>query len=177
METSEPEWTLPANTRYFFGTQPSLGEKGADFHYLYLRVKRPSKYWNNLWKNIIREAVDNLEHTDDRKILYLDCPGGEVIGADEPYVILAVGMAVRLFKWEQGFDDSVDDGARRKKSPYGILRELSPGKVLNILEKTDREKIEDFLLHAKMHKKKIKARLTEKCGIKWDKVREFNLHG
>lgn len=91
---------------------------------------------------------------------------GEVIGADDPYVILAVGVEVRLFRWQQGFDASVDEEARRKRSPSSILRELNPGKVLNILEKTDREEIEMFLDKAKEHGEMIKARISEKCGGK-----------
>lgn len=65
-----------------------------------------------------------------------------MVGAHRPYVILTVGLEVRLFRWEQGFDKSVDEEAKRKLSPSGALREFDPGKVLDIREKSDREDIE-----------------------------------
>ena len=91
-----------------------------------------------------------------------------MIGADDPYVILAVGVEVRLFKWEQGFDNSVDEGARRMKSPSSKLRELSSG-ILNVYSKADRESIKRFLDQAKQHRAMIEARISEKCGreLRW----------
>lgn len=47
-------------------------------------------------------------------------------GVDDPYVILAVGLEICLFRGKQIFDDSVDKEMRRKKSPHSGLRELNP---------------------------------------------------
>lgn len=138
------------------------------FHYSYLRVKRASKYCDDLWETIVLEATEHLNHTDDQHIKYGDCPEGQVVGAHDPYVLLAVGVEVRLFRWEQGFDDSVDDGARSKKSPSSILRELKPGMTLNVCEKADREEIERFFDAAEQYREVVKTRESEKCGGKKD---------
>ena len=169
--TSEPAWTFPPNTLLLFGTQECSDSKdsvgGLDyFHYLYLRVKRGSKYWDNQWDDIIREATEHLNHTDDQSMEHGECPEGQVIGAFDPYVILTVGLEVRLFKWEQGFDETIDEEARRKTSPFSILRELNPEKPLNIYEKGDTEEIEEFLEKAEQQKESIKARESEKYGGK-----------
>lgn len=142
-----PAWELPPNTLCYCGTEKSYSDKGGAtvekyFHYLYLRMKRASDYWGNQWDDIIREAAENLSLTDVKNF---DFPG-EDIGAGKPYVILAVGMEVRLFKWEPG------------------LRELNPGKVLNLCEKSDREEIEAFLEKAQQHRKLLKARIDEELG-------------
>lgn len=166
-KTREPAWTLPPNTLCYSGTQTVYGDDNRrSFHYLYLRVKRRSKYWGNTWDDIIRETIENLNGINDRAIKYQECPEGEVVGADDPYVMLVVGMEVRLFRWEQGFDASMNEEARRKKSPSSDLRELKPGKILNVCKKTHREKIEKFLDKAEKHKEMIKARESEKCGGK-----------
>ena len=125
-------------------------------------MKRTNKYRGNLWDDIIREATENLNRTDDPYDPLYHRPGGEVIGADDPYVILAVGVEVRLFKWEQGFDNSVDEGARRMKSPSSKLRECSQG-ILNVCNKADRESIERFLDQARQHRDMIKVSISEKC--------------
>ncbi len=131
-------------------------------------MKRTNRYRGNLWDDIIREATENLNRTDDPNNFSRHRREGEVIGADDPYVILAVGVEVRLFKWEQGFDNSVDEGARRMKSPSSKLRELSSG-LLNVYSKADRESIERFLDQAKQHRAMIEARISEKCGreLRW----------
>ena len=135
-------------------------------HYIYLRVKRASKYWDNQWTDIIREATTDMNCAGEwkRKYWSRDCPKGEVGGADNAYVILAVGLLVRLFRWEQGFDESVDEGTRRKFPPSSTLRELNPGKLFDIREKTDKKEIEKFLDKAKEIKELIKAREAEKRG-------------
>ena len=129
-------------------------------------MKRASKYRENLWEDIILEATEHLNHTDDQHIKYHECPEGQVVGADDPYVLLAMGVGVRLFRWEQGFDDSVDDDLRRKKSPSSILRELVPGTTLNVCEKADREEIERFFDAAEQHRQRIKIKESEKSGGK-----------
>lgn len=129
-------------------------------------MKRASKYYDNPWENIILEATEHLNHTDDRHIKYHECPEGQVVGADDPYILLAVGAEVRLFRWEQGFDHSVDDDLRRRKSPFSILRELNPGTTLNVYEKADREVIEKLFDAAEQHREMVKTRENEKCGGK-----------
>ena len=146
LDMREPEWTFPPNTVCYFGKQISYGYKGGSddikyFRYLYIRVKRESKFWGNQWDDIIHEATEELNDTEDDEKKYRERPEREVLGADEPYVILTVGLEVRLFRWEQGFDESVDEEARRKMSPSSTLRELNPSRVLTICEKSDREEI------------------------------------
>lgn len=191
-EPSGPAWLLPPNTVCYCGTKESFRSKGGaddmkssnemdssddmksetgmdfrntkSFRYLYLRLKRASKYWDNQWNDIIRETTEHLNSTDNEKVYFQKCPS-EVFGADEPYVILTVGLEVRMFKWEQGFDETVDEGARRKMSPCSALRELNPGKVLNPCEeRKDREEIEKFLVLAGRHREAIKARVERECG-------------
>ena len=168
-ETTVPAWTFPPNTTCYFGTATSYAENDdikvkKFFHYLYLRIKRSSKFCNSQWEDIIREATDHLNQTEeeDRN----NCPEGGVIGGEEPFVILTVGLDVRLFKWEQGFDEAVDEDARRKKSPSSALRELNPGTVLNVYEKSDREEIERFLKRVEEHKEVTKAKKSERDGGK-----------
>ena len=85
-----------------------------------------------------------------------------MVGADDPYVLLAVGVEVRLFRWEQGFDDSVDDNLRNQKSPSSVLKELIPGTTLNVCETADREKIERFFDAADQHREMIKSKESER---------------
>ena len=168
-EPTEAAWTLPPNTIYYFGTARSYDQSDDRqvrrfFHYLYLRVKRLSKFCNSQWDDIIREATEHLNQPEeeDRR----SCPEGGVIGGEEPFVILTVGLDVRLFKWKQGFDETVDEEARRKKSTSSALRELNPGMVLNVCEKSDREEIERFLKRVEEHKELIRARKSAMWGGK-----------
>ena len=162
-------WTLPPNTTHYFGTATSFDDKDEGpsrkfFHYLYLRVKRLGKFCDSQWDDIISEATEHLNQTEEEN--KRDCPEGGVVGGEEPFVILIVGLDVRLFKWEQGFDESVDEEARRKKSPSSALRELNPGTVLNVCEKSDREEIERFVERVKEHKEATMARKSERYGGK-----------
>ena len=161
------DWILPPNTIYYFCTARSYdkSEVRRFFHYLYLRVKRLGRFCNSQWDDVIREATEHLNQTEEED--KENCPEGGVIGGEEPFVILTVGLDVRLFKWEQGFDETVDEEAGRKKSPSSALRELNPGKVLSVREKSDREEIERFLKRVEEHKKAIRARKSEMSGGKW----------
>ena len=175
----QPAWTLPPNTHWYFGTKTSFGSTAGldDFssdrpesqifrHYFYLRLQRVGKYCGDQWEAIIREATDHLNQPDHEEINYRKYPINDAIGADEPYVILTVGPDVRLFRWQQGFDGSVDDDARRKMSPSSFLRELAPDKILSLLARSDIEEIETFLQQAEQHGDAIKAREVEKWGGK-----------
>ena len=168
-ESVGPAWTLPPNTMHYFGTETSYDESDDGhirkiFHHLYLRVKRFGKFCNSQWDDIIGETTEHLNKTQEED--KVDCPEGGVVGGDEPFVILAVGLDVRLFKWEQGFDETVDEEARRKKSASSALRELNPGTVLKVCEKGDREEIENFLKRVQEHKEVTKARESERSGGK-----------
>lgn len=167
-ESRGPAWILPPNTMYYFGTAVSYDESGPTyetrevFYYFYLRVKRFNKFFNSQWDDIIRETTEHMNKTreEDRD----NRPEGGVIGGEEPFVILTVGLDVRLFKWEQGFDETVDEEARRKKSPSSALRELNLGTVLDVREKSDREEIERFLKKVQEHKEATKAKKSERWG-------------
>ena len=156
------DWALPPNTRHNPGTAMSERSTGKFSHYLYLRVKNINKFFKSQWDDIIREATENLNQTEAED--KWNCPGGGVIGGEEPFVILTVGLDVRLFKWEQGFDETVDEEARRQKSPSSALRELNPGTILDVREKSDREEIERFLKSAEEHKEVTKAKKSETWG-------------
>ena len=160
--TSSEDWTLPPNTKYYLGTAISERSTGKFFHYLYLRVKSINKFLKSQWDDIIREATENLNQTEAED--KWNCTEGGVIGGDEPFVILTVGLDVRLFKWEQGFDETVDEETRRRKSPSSALRELNPGTVLDVREKSDREEIERFLKSAQEHTEATKAKKSERWG-------------
>ena len=173
MNEPGPGWTLPPNTTHYFGTAMGFDEHDERpsehlfFHYLYLCVKRLGKFCGNQWEDIIREATEQLNQT---KVEDLEpCPHGGVIGGDEPFVILVVGLEARLFQWHQGFDETVDKEARTKRSPSSTLRELNPGTVQNVCEKSDREEIERFLKRVEEHKDTITARKSEtyEGRLKW----------
>ena len=172
---NEPAWTFPPNTSYFVGTQrggpTEDSEEILSFHYLYIRVKRASKYWDSQWDDIINEATEHLNRPDKHIYSREDRPKDEVLGADNPYVILTVGLEVRLFKWEQGHDGSADELSRRKTSPSSSLREFIPGKVLSICRKNDREEITKLLIMAEIQKEYIKAKFEKECegAMEWYK--------
>ena len=162
----EPNWTFPPNTLCYVGRcyrQYSGGTVGRKtFDYLYLRIKRMGSYWGSPWDVIIRETTDHLGVANERATKHREGLEAEVMGADDPYVMLVVGVEVRLFRWNQGFDDSVDEAARRKKSPYSTLRELNPESTLSVCDKADREAIERFLDKAGELRKTIEARESQK---------------
>lgn len=171
IEATVPAWTLPINTLYYFGLVSVSVEGGRSdarnpdgtrsFHHLYPRVKRASKWRDNLWEDITREATEDMG-----AVSKYARPGsaGQVVGSHDPYVLLTVGLEVRLFRWEQGFDDSVSEEVRMRNSPFGSLRELRPGTVLNVCEKADREEIEKFLDQAKQYKKMMAGRDADEEG-------------
>lgn len=121
-------------------------------------------FCDSQWDDIIRETTEQLNKTkeDDSR----NCPEGGVVGGEEPFVMLVVGLEARLFKWVQGHDESVDKEERRKRSPFSALRELNPGRFLNVYEKSDREDIERFLKRAGEHGKAIEARKSKRDGGK-----------
>ncbi len=103
-----------------------------------LRLERASKYWDNQWNDIVRRTTEHLSSTDKEKTHLQKCPG-KVYGADDPCVVLMVGLEVRMFKREQGLEEIVDEGARRKISPCSALRKLSSGK--DLIQGENRERV------------------------------------
>lgn len=140
-DTSDKDWKIPPNTIQCLASQApySYGPSEESFHYLFLRLKRGCKFWDTLWDDIIREAKDYLASPDRTWVKVVD---GQVVGAHDPYVLLIVGLEVRLFQWEQGFDGSVEGPARKLKSPSGSLKEMFPDKLFVITEREDRKVIE-----------------------------------
>lgn len=137
-------WTLPPNTSQLCASSEVYSYEEF-FHYLFVRVKRASKYWDTLWEDIIHEAIDHLAAPD--KCIDLkgfEGFGKQAVGADEPYVMLTVGLEVRLFKWEQGFPESVQGESRKATSPTSKLKELQPGQIYLVTKAEDREVFEKF---------------------------------
>jgi len=147
-DTMSEAWMLPANTSQLCASSSSYTYEEF-FHYLFVRIKRASKYWDNIWEDIIREATDNLAAPDKSfELEKLKRSGKQVVGADEPHVMLVVGIEVRLFKWEQGFPDTIQGESRKGKSPSSKLKELQTGKVYLVTSAEDREVLEKFLKSA-----------------------------
>ena len=173
MNELAPAWILPPNTIHYLGTAMGFDEdddrpsEKIFFHYLYLRVKRLGKFCDSQWGDIVREATEHLNQTEAEDLRRY--PHRGVIGGEEPFVILVVGLEARLFQWDQGFDETVDEEARRQRSPSSALRELNPGTVLNVCEKSDREEIERFLEKVQEHRDMMTARKSEKYEgrLKW----------
>lgn len=142
------DWLLPANTNQKYGNTEWYDHEEYH-HFLFLRVKRASKYWDSLWDDLIREAKELLGSVDvDLEVQRTKGHEGEVVGASDPLVLLAVGLEVRLFEWQQGFDESVQGHARRLASSTSTLKELEPGKTYSITNKEDREVMDEFLSRA-----------------------------
>ena len=142
-ETGNFDWEVPPNTIQYLANQTTYLYEEA-FHYLFVRLKRGSRYRDTLWDDLIREAKDYLDSPDRTYTLgRIGDKTGQVIGAHDPFVMLIVGLKVRLFKWDQG---SVEEGAARtlRSSPSSALTELDPGRLYVITERKDREVIEEF---------------------------------
>lgn len=147
--TGVRDWELPPNTLEYTADYLSRPDSfnGSFFHYMFLRLKRGSKYWDSLWEDIEGEAEQRLGTVDNCSAIRYSklLPKDRVVGADEPFVLLNVGNEVRLFKWVQGFDDSIQGEARKKASSSSSLRELEPCRTYIISKAEDREAIVKFL--------------------------------
>ncbi|KAI4190739.1 MAG: hypothetical protein L6R41_000601 [Letrouitia leprolyta] len=122
------DWLLPANTKQLVIHSDEYYHKG--WHrYLFLRMKRASRYWHDLWDQLIGEIKDLLPQQD--KSMYLEKRKVKpLFGAENPDVILIVGLEVRLFKWHTGDK---------------TLMETNPGKVYSVMNEQDRKFIEAVL--------------------------------
>lgn len=140
------EWELPPNTRFFLVTYKLWMEKKF-FHYLAVRVKRACQYWTNLWDDIIQETVTCLESLDDTlPPSILEARGPLLLGAANPFVLLAVGTDVRLFRWLPTHDEDqvMGDGTEQLPTSYQLV-ELHPGQVFSTSHDEGRKPITEFL--------------------------------
>ena len=141
----DSDWDLPPNTKNLFSSYDDYHDRGF-FRFLMIRMKRTSKYWEGQWDDIVREATEKLGSVDNAVQIRLSkLPKDQVFGADDPYVLLTIGLEVRLFQWQQGFDNEVTGDARKTASPSAQLKELEPGKIYSLLDEADQEVIEEFL--------------------------------
>ena len=153
MKEPGPGWALPPNTIHYFGTATGFDEDDYGpsetifFHYLYLRVKRLGKFCDNQWDDIIREATEQLNQTKADDLT--SYPHGGVIGGEEPFVILVVGLEARFFQWDQGCDETVDEEAKRKRSPSSALKELNPGTSSTSARRAIEKRSKGFLTGSK----------------------------
>ncbi|KAL8973924.1 MAG: hypothetical protein Q9197_001835 [Variospora fuerteventurae] len=90
-------WLMPANTKQFSIHTDAYDHKKYE-RFLILRIKRASQYWDCLWDDLIREVKEVLAGVDDDFGLKRK-KKTQSVGAANPAVILAVGLEVRLFKW------------------------------------------------------------------------------
>ncbi|KAL6717694.1 hypothetical protein ACLMJK_005609 [Lecanora helva] len=150
-EDHEKEWNVPPNTVQLFASyhervQLRVSFERFSFHYLFVRIKKACAYWSNLWPDIIREAEERLMKPDPSlEIKEMEL---QPVGANEPFVLLAVGTEVRLFKWELEMYDHAPGETDQKP----ILRELIPGWVYDVTNAADQEVISSFLDRAANHR-------------------------
>ena len=142
----EQAWLMPPNTRQYIASSGGFFH-AAFFHLLYVRLKRASKYWDTLWEDLIREAKESLEGEDEsmefkREASEQKC---RLLGADNPFVMLIVGLEVRLFRWEHAAEELVHGAERKEPSLSGALTEFEPGRTYMFDDAADREAIERFL--------------------------------
>lgn len=149
------DWELPPNTKCFLGTYVDWSENYlGSFHYLAIRMKRASKFWNSLWDDIASEVAESLESFDNTSVALFPKPQlVQSVGVDHPFVLLAVGLEVRLFRWLPVPDgEQVMGGAEKPTSTASRLVELQPGKVFSPVEEEGRKAITEFLEMAIKHR-------------------------
>ena len=154
------DWNLPPNTRDLYAGYRKFRPERAYFHYLFVRLKKPSKYWNGLWDDLVREMKERLSAIDDG----FDVKGiinNQVRGAHDPFVILIHGLEVRLFKWEQPLlETQLQEGTKDIFSASGALKELEPERVYSVSKQEDRKVIGEYL------KKVLVQRMTKIEALK-----------
>ncbi|KAL9039099.1 MAG: hypothetical protein Q9180_002731 [Flavoplaca navasiana] len=136
-------WSMPANTiHYVTSTDPDRHAEYAQV--IYLRFKRSSRYNDHLWEDIIKEAKETLamgievpEQSSSNATPEVAKPSRrfQKLGRANPSVILAVGLAVRVFEWHQALQNSEDD----------VLWEERPGRVYSLWAENSREIINEVL--------------------------------
>jgi len=162
------EWELPPNTKFFLATYEVENEdrkKRKWIHYLAVRVRRASKYWTCLWDDIVRETVTSLGSLDDTfPPRIAEIRGPQLLGAAHPFVLLAVGSEVRLFKWMPTLDgDPVMEDTEHRRLISDRLVELHPGQIFSTLHDEGRKPISEFLEQVKKYEGElIQMHKTEK---------------
>ena len=151
----QQDWELPPNTKCFLGTYVDWSENYlGSFHYLAVRLKRASKFRNSLWGDIASEVADSLESLDNTSVAIFPEPKlVQSVGVDHPFVLLAVGPEVRLYRWLPLLDgDQVMEGAEKQTTTASRLMELQPGKIFSPVEEEGRKAITEFLEMAIKHR-------------------------
>ncbi|KAL8830794.1 MAG: hypothetical protein Q9170_005577 [Blastenia crenularia] len=170
---SHSDWLLPPSTKQCFGTT-DLSKHKELFHYLLLRIKRASRFRDEdeLWSEMIDEAKDYLGKPDLDPDINDEDDGrcDIVVGAADPFVLLTIGLDIRLFKWAQGFDESVTGHARKVASPFGELTEFNPGKTYSLLNTEDRVVIETFMNKAAERLKAAPHKTREEKALYYQEV-------
>ena len=151
------DWEMAPNTRRLRSTWSGSRKDGGDFHlhYLQVQMRRKPKYWDSSWNDSIRDATSWLQRSNAEHYGSFRTTKDSVIGAEDPFVLLTIGLEVRLFRWVQGFDESVKGEARRKMSPSSTLAEITPGRIYSIMEADDRKEMEKFLDLADQHRHEV----------------------
>ncbi|KAL8644077.1 MAG: hypothetical protein Q9226_007948 [Calogaya cf. arnoldii] len=114
-------------------------------HFLFLLIKRGSKFWPTPWDDAKREVKQTLTQVDDSDRLKDRVDDKwvrrvQAVGAANPYVIIAIGLEVRLFEWQQVDGQALDTS--KEQSFDGTLTELKPGKVYSLLDREGRKDID-----------------------------------
>ncbi|KAL8789413.1 MAG: hypothetical protein Q9213_001170 [Squamulea squamosa] len=132
-------WLLPPNTlHYFVTTNWRFGTHTKHSHFLFMLIKRGSRYWTCLWEDAIREAKDVLSSVDNACELWDRVDGKRVmttvqaLGAANPSVMLVVGTEVRLFEWRQLDDKAVDISSKPVDTSSKPVIQTSNGTTINI---------------------------------------------
>lgn len=166
-------WELPANTRFFLVTYELWNEKKF-FHYLAIRVKRACSYWTCLWDDIIQETVTSLGSLDDTYPPRIaKARGPLLLGAASPFVLLAIGSDVRLFRWMPTYDEdqSMEDTTEQRPISNQLV-ELHPGQVFDTLHDEGRKPISDFLEQVKKYEEELAQKYPEEKEDEQEEVTE-----
>ncbi|KAL8883569.1 MAG: hypothetical protein Q9215_008156 [Flavoplaca cf. flavocitrina] len=97
-------------------------------YFLFLLIKRGSRYWSSLWDDALHEAEQTLNQRVDNTDLA---------------VIIAIGMEIRLFEWRREDGERLD--SLMNEPLIGQLIESKPGKKYSIMERDDRMEIEKVI--------------------------------
>ena len=136
-----PDWENPPNTIQPLATVSNFKyaeERDIAYPYLTAVLKRASKRWSDLWEVIVDEATQCLRNPSESLTLRRHVSNfRDPLGAADPFVLLAVGLEVRLFQWKMGANDG-----------KGEVVALSPERVLSSLQELERIEIGNFLQRA-----------------------------
>lgn len=82
--------------------------------------------------------------------------GPLTLGAADPFVLLVVGIEVRLFRWMPNHDEDqvMQDTTTQTPSPRGLV-ELHPGQVFSPVQEEGRKPIGEFLEMVKKYEEEL----------------------